>query len=616
LKKLKKRALAFWIVVFVTLVLFFQIFGGERQPPVKEIGYSELIQKIESGNIKKITIKGKEAAILDKEGGILKLYTPYPDKLLEKLDAKTIDVQLLPADGEVISKISMYMPLIIFIVTIIFLVMLVRSLTNTGARAMGLGKSRATLHGEKNVKVRFSDVAGIDEATEELQSIVEFLKYPKKFYKLGATIPKGVLLYGPPGNGKTLLARAIAGEAGVSFMTISGSDFVEMVVGVGAARVRDLFEQAKHRAPCIIFIDELDAVGRKRNNFAGGGHEEREQTLNQLLVEMDGFQPNKGIIVIAATNRVDVLDNALLRPGRFDRHIPVTPPDVEGRYKILTVHAKKIVMDESVDLRIMARSTPGFSGADLAALVNEAALYAAKVNAHTVMMEHFEHARDKIIMGAEKQGRTIADEDRKLVAYHEAGHAVLAYYTKGAHPIHKVTIVPRGYALGMVVQLPEKDEILISKQRALASIIVSMGGRISEELFFGIDYVTSGASNDIQQATNMAKRMVIEWALSDEKETMVFRNYADEMEGRYGQNSFSEEIMKRNDERIEHILKNCYARARETILQYKEKLEKLAQALLEFETMSLDEVKNLFENNILPVRTVEEKKTKKGTKKN
>jgi cell division protease FtsH len=591
LKKLKKRALAFWIVVFVTLVLFFQIFGGERQPPVKEIGYSELIQKIESGNIKKITIKGKEAAILDKEGGILKLYTPYPDKLLEKLDAKTIDVQLLPADGEVISKISMYMPLIIFIVTIIFLVMLVRSLTNTGARAMGLGKSRATLHGEKNVKVRFSDVAGIDEATEELQSIVEFLKYPKKFYKLGATIPKGVLLYGPPGNGKTLLARAIAGEAGVSFMTISGSDFVEMVVGVGAARVRDLFEQAKHRAPCIIFIDELDAVGRKRNNFAGGGHEEREQTLNQLLVEMDGFQPNKGIIVIAATNRVDVLDNALLRPGRFDRHIPVTPPDVEGRYKILTVHAKKIVMDESVDLRIMARSTPGFSGADLAALVNEAALYAAKVNAHTVMMEHFEHARDKIIMGAEKQGRTIADEDRKLVAYHEAGHAVLAYYTKGAHPIHKVTIVPRGYALGMVVQLPEKDEILISKQRALASIIVSMGGRISEELFFGIDYVTSGASNDIQQATNMAKRMVIEWALSDEKETMVFRNYADEMEGRYGQNSFSEEIMKRNDERIEHILKNCYARARETILQYKEKLEKLAQALLEFETMSLDEVK-------------------------
>lgn len=583
---------------------------------MKEIGYSELIQKIESGNIKKITIKGKEAAILDKEGGILKLYTPYPDKLLEKLDAKTIDVQLLPADGEVISKISMYMPLIIFIVTIIFLVMLVRSLTNTGARAMGLGKSRATLHGEKNVKVRFSDVAGIDEATEELQSIVEFLKYPKKFYKLGATIPKGVLLYGPPGNGKTLLARAIAGEAGVSFMTISGSDFVEMVVGVGAARVRDLFEQAKHRAPCIIFIDELDAVGRKRNNFAGGGHEEREQTLNQLLVEMDGFQPNKGIIVIAATNRVDVLDNALLRPGRFDRHIPVTPPDVEGRYKILTVHAKKIVMDESVDLRIMARSTPGFSGADLAALVNEAALYAAKVNAHTVMMEHFEHARDKIIMGAEKQGRTIADEDRKLVAYHEAGHAVLAYYTKGAHPIHKVTIVPRGYALGMVVQLPEKDEILISKQRALASIIVSMGGRISEELFFGIDYVTSGASNDIQQATNMAKRMVIEWALSDEKETMVFRNYADEMEGRYGQNSFSEEIMKRNDERIEHILKNCYARARETILQYKEKLEKLAQALLEFETMSLDEVKNLFENNILPVRTVEEKKTKKGTKKN
>ncbi|USO02133.1 MAG: ATP-dependent metallopeptidase FtsH/Yme1/Tma family protein [Alphaproteobacteria bacterium] len=604
LKRFRKKSAIFWLTLFLGTILFFQIFSGELERPAQELNYSELVQKIKTEDIRQVSIKGKYTTALDKKGVYYKAFIPYPEKLLEKLDNKNIEVKLLPVDADFTSKLPIFMPFITLLMILGLLYILGRSLSVTGSRAMGLGKSRAKIQSEKSINARFKDVAGIDEAKSELQTVVEFLKNPKKFEKLGGKIPKGVLLYGPPGNGKTLLARAIAGEAGVRFYTISGSDFVEMVVGVGAARVRDLFDQAKKHTPCIIFIDELDAIGRKRNmGMVSGGHEEREQTLNQLLVEMDGFESNKGIIIIAATNRVDVLDSALLRPGRFDRHVPVTPPDIFGRTKILEVHTRNMPLATDVKLEVIARGTPGFSGADLESLANEAALYAAQKNQKTITMKDFEYAKDKIIMGAEKQGRALSIEDRETVAYHEAGHAVLAYFTKGAHPIHKVTIIPRGQALGMVVQLPEKDEVLISKQKALANIIVAMGGRIAEEMFFGADRVTSGASNDIMQATNIAKKMVTEWALSDDQETAVFRNYIEDSDHHYGpQNAFSESVMERNDKRIENILKDSYKKAVSTIKKYKKELENLAKALLEFETLDLDEVTLLFEKGVFPTK--------------
>ena len=602
LKNLKKQAIIFWMTLFLGVVLFFYLYGDVPETPIKDIGYTEFVQKVQNDSLYSVTLKGKTVIAVDKDGHQYKLFTPYPERLIDKLEAQKINIKLEPMDTDFVSKIPLFMPVLIFLVVVMMLYGLARSLNAAGARAMGLGKIRTKVQSEKSLKTRFKDVAGIDEASEELKSIVEFLKMPKKFERLGGKIPKGVLLYGPPGNGKTLLARAIAGEAHVPFLTIAGSDFVEMVVGVGASRVRDLFDQAKKHAPCIVFIDELDAVGRKRSSGnVSGGHEEREQTLNQLLVEMDGFESNKGIIVVAATNRVDVLDSALLRPGRFDRHIPVLPPDIEGRNKILEVHTKNVPLSKDVNLTIIARGTPGFSGADLASLVNEAALYAAKKEQKTVTMEDFEYARDKIIMGAEKLGRSLAAKDRSTIAYHEAGHAVLAYYTKGAHPIHKVTIVPRGYALGMVVQLPEKDEVLMSKEQALANIIVAMGGRVAEQIFFGMDHVTSGASNDIQQATKLAQKMVVEWGLSDETEPTVFRNYSDEMQGH--PNPFSEEIMRKNDTRIENILNSCYKRATQTMLEHKSQVESLANQLLEHETLNSEEVKNLFDHNVLPQRS-------------
>lgn len=606
---MKKKAAVFWIITFLSIILFFQFFSNESEKQFKEVGYSEFMNQIKADNIQSIFIKGRYSMVENKAGNRFKVFTPYPEKVLEKLEDKNVNIRLLPTENDFSSRLPLYMPLIIFLMIIGLLYGLARTVHSSGSRALGLGKTKAKLQSEKTVKVRFKDVAGIDEATEELQSIVDFLKNPKKFEKLGGKIPKGVLLYGPPGNGKTLLARAIAGEAGVMFYTVSGSDFVEMVVGVGAARVRDLFEQAKKHAPCIIFIDELDAVGRKRNaGFVSGGHEEREQTLNQLLVEMDGFEGNKGIIIIAATNRVDVLDSALLRPGRFDRHIPVTPPDIQGRKKILEVHSKKVPLAKDVDFHVIARGTPGFSGADLANLVNEAALDAAKKNRISVSMDDFEHAKDKIIMGTAHQSRILTDEDRATIAHHEAGHAVLAYYTRGAHPIHKATIISRGQALGMVVQLPEKDQVLMSKEQALASIMVSMGGRIAEKMFFGSDKVTSGASNDIEQATNIATRMVMEWGLIDHKDDEVpFRSYKNDRQDYYAQSTtFSDEIMRKNDARIEQILKNCFEKASELLLKYKQEVEKLAKALLEYETLNLDEITNLFEYDLLPIRVKEE----------
>lgn len=465
-----------------------------------------------------------------------------------------------------------------------------------GGGAMGFGKSRAKLLTEKHGRVTFADVAGIDEAKVELEEVVEFLKDPQKFQRLGGKIPKGALLVGPPGTGKTLTARAVAGEAEVPFFTISGSDFVEMFVGVGASRVRDMFEQAKKNAPCIIFIDEIDAVGRHRGAGHGGGNDEREQTLNQLLVEMDGFEANEGVILIAATNRPDVLDPALLRPGRFDRQIVVPLPDVTGREKILKVHMKKVPLGDNADAKILARGTPGFSGADLANLVNEAALLAARKDKRTVTMDDFEAAKDKIMMGAERKSMVMTEEEKKLTAYHEAGHAIVALHEEESDPIHKATIIPRGRALGLVMRLPEGDRISMSRAKLKADLAVAMGGRIAEEMIFGDENVTTGASSDIQMATDTARRMVTEWGMSDKLGPL--RYTVDQEELFLGQASgqfknMSDDTAAIVDSEIKLIVENAYERAKQLLTDNIEELHKLAKALLEYELLSGDEIKDI-----------------------
>lgn len=465
-----------------------------------------------------------------------------------------------------------------------------------GGGAMGFGKSRAKMLTEKQGKVTFEDVAGIEEAKEELQEVVEFLKDPQKFQRLGGKIPKGALLVGPPGTGKTLIARAVAGEAGVPFFTISGSDFVEMFVGVGASRVRDMFEQGKKSAPCIIFIDEIDAVGRHRGAGLGGGNDEREQTLNQLLVEMDGFEANEGVIILAATNRPDVLDPALLRPGRFDRQVTIPNPDVKGREKILKVHMKKVPLSSNVDAMVIARGTPGFSGADLANLVNEAALLAARKNKRVVGMDDFESAKDKVMMGSERKSMVMSDKEKKLTAYHEAGHAILALNEPESDPIHKATIVPRGRALGMVMRLPEGDRVSMSKAKLEADLVVAMGGRIAEEIIFGADNVTTGASSDIHMATNIARRMVTEWGMS---EKLGFLRYSGDQEEVFLGHSVSQtKTMSDNtasivDEEVRRIVDTAYARATRILNEKLADLHILAKALLEYELLSGEEIKAL-----------------------
>jgi len=465
-----------------------------------------------------------------------------------------------------------------------------------GGGAMGFGKSRAKLLTEKHGRVTFDDVAGIDEAKVELQEVVEFLKDPQKFQRLGGKIPKGALLVGPPGTGKTLTARAVAGEAEVPFFTISGSDFVEMFVGVGASRVRDMFEQAKKNAPCIIFIDEIDAVGRHRGAGLGGGNDEREQTLNQLLVEMDGFEANEGVILIAATNRPDVLDPALLRPGRFDRQIVVPLPDIKGREKILSVHMKKVPLGDKIDPLVLARGTPGFSGADLANLVNEAALMAARKNKRTVGMDDFEGAKDKIMMGSERKSMVMTEDEKKLTAYHEAGHAVVALHEEESDPIHKATIIPRGRALGLVMRLPEGDRISMSKAKLKADLSVAMGGRIAEEMIFGEEKVTTGASSDIQMATDMARRMVTEWGMSDKLGPL--RYSADQEEVFLGHSvaqskNMSDDTAALVDSEIKLIVETGYKRAQDILTRELEQLHIVAKALLEYETLTGDEMKDL-----------------------
>ena len=524
---------------------------------------------------------------------------PGDNSLYPLLDEKGVDVQGKAEEQPSLILILLYQALpFLLILGIAFFVLRQMQKGGGAGGAMGFGKSKAKLLTEKHGKVTFDDVAGIDEAREELQEIVEFLKDPQKFSRLGGKIPKGALLVGSPGTGKTLLARAIAGEAGVPFFSISGSDFVEMFVGVGASRVRDMFEQAKKNAPCIVFIDEIDAVGRSRGAGLGNQNDEREQTLNQLLVEMDGFEANEGIIIVAATNRPDVLDPALLRPGRFDRQVVVPRPDIDGRVKILAVHMKKVPLAPDVDGRVIARGTPGFSGADLANLVNEAALLAARRGKRLVAMQEFEDAKDKVMMGTERKSMVMTEDEKKMTAYHEAGHAIVSIYEAASDPIHKATIIPRGRALGMVMRLPERDNYSYHRDKMHANLSVSMGGRVAEELIFGYDKVSSGASSDIQYATSLARDMVTQWGMSD---AMGPLQYEERQEGYLGygmsqRSAMSDETARKIDAEIRKLVEGGHKRATELLTTHNEQLHLLANALLEFETLSGDEINQLLES--------------------
>ena len=510
-----KRNFLIWLIIGFILSSFYNFFTKSDGKIVQNIAFSDFLKEVEKDNVLDVNIKGDLINGNLADGKKFKTYAPYDPNLIEKLSSKNVTINVEPYNSKgssLLNIILSWFPMLLLIGVWLFFM---RQMQSGSGKALGFGRSKAKMLNEKTGKVTFKDVAGIDESKNELEEVIEFLKDPSKFQRLGGKIPKGVLLIGPPGCGKTLLARAVAGEAGVPFFTISGSDFVEMFVGVGASRVRDMFEQGKKNAPCIIFIDEIDAVGRHRGAGLGGGNDEREQTLNQLLVEMDGFESNEGVIIVAATNRPDVLDPALLRPGRFDRQVVVPNPDILGREKILKVHLRKIPLAPNVEPRVIARGTPGFSGADLANLVNEGALLAARRNKRFVTMQEMEDAKDKVLMGIERKSMVMKDEEKKLTAYHEAGHAIVAVHSKESDPVHKATIIPRGRALGMVMRLPESDRISMSKIKIKADLAVAMGGRIAEELIFGPSKVTTGASSDISMATNIARKMVTEWGMSD-----------------------------------------------------------------------------------------------------
>jgi cell division protease FtsH len=580
------KNLALWLVIGLIMVLVFNIFN-QSQPMQKELIFSDFMTKVERGEVGEVTIKGSEITGRLTDNTVFRTYTADDKDMIGLLRRQGVKITAKPVDGNPLwmQALVSWLPMLLFIGVWIFFM---RQMQGGGAKALSFGKSRARLLSDKQNKVTFADVAGVDEAKEELQEIIEFLKDPQKFQKLGGRIPKGVLLMGPPGTGKTLLARAIAGEANVPFFSISGSDFVEMFVGVGASRVRDLFEQGKKNAPCIIFMDEIDAVGRHRGAGLGGGHDEREQTLNQLLVEMDGFESNDGVILIAATNRPDVLDPALLRPGRFDRQVVVARPDVKGREGILKVHTKKIPLGPDVDLQVLARGTPGFSGADLANLVNEGALLAARANKKFVEMSDFENAKDKVLMGVERKSLVISAKERKITAYHEAGHALVAKLLPGTDPIHKVTIIPRGRALGVTQQLPAEDKHNYSKEYLLNDIAILYGGRIAEEIVFGLHEVTTGAMNDIERATELARKMVCEWGMSErmgplqfgKREEMIFlgREIAQHQD-------YSEQTAMEIDREVRRFIMENYERAKEIVQRHLEKLHRLAEALLEREVL-------------------------------
>jgi cell division protease FtsH len=592
------KNLAIWAALLVGLLLLASIFSSGAADGAKNISYSSFREQISAGNVTNVAISQEMITGKLKDGGTFSTIPVVSDKELYKLlEEKNVEVQGKQQEQpNILLNILINSLPFLLILGIAFFV-LRQMQKGGGSSAMGFGKSKAKLLTEKHGKVTFDDVAGIDEAREELQEIVEFLKEPTKFSRLGGKIPRGALLVGSPGTGKTLLARAIAGEAGVPFFSISGSDFVEMFVGVGASRVRDMFEQAKKNAPCIIFIDEIDAVGRSRGAGLGNQNDEREQTLNQLLVEMDGFEANEGVIIVAATNRPDVLDPALLRPGRFDRQVVVPRPDIEGRVKILEVHMRKVPLAPDVDSRVIARGTPGFSGADLANLINEAALLAARRSKRLVAMQEFEDAKDKVMMGTERKSMVMTEDEKKMTAYHEAGHAIVAVYEPASDPIHKATIIPRGRALGMVMRLPERDSYSYHRDKMHANLAVSMGGRVAEELIFGYDKVSSGASGDIQYATSLARDMVTQWGMSDAMGPLQYEEKQDSYLGYGGtqRSAMSDETAKKIDTEIRALVENGYNKAKMLLKKHNKQLHLLANALLEYETLSGDEIKKLID---------------------
>ncbi len=591
------KTLFLWMAIFVVVILLWQTFQGNKANR-QELSFTQFLEAVQKGKVAEVTIRGQQltgkfrggAEYNEGEEFSTQLPPEYPD-LVKDLRAANVGITAEePKENPIIAILFTWAPILLIVV---LWVLFMRQMQTGGNKALSFGKSKAKLLNTTGKKVTFKDVAGIEEAKDELQEIVEFLKEPQKFQKLGGRIPKGVLLMGPPGTGKTLLARAIAGEANVPFFSISGSDFVEMFVGVGASRVRDLFEQGKKNAPCIIFIDEIDAVGRHRGAGLGGGHDEREQTLNQLLVEMDGFESNEGVILIAATNRPDVLDPALLRPGRFDRRVVVDRPDINGRTGILKVHTRNIPISEDVDLNRIARGTPGFAGADLSNLVNEAALVAARRNKKKVDMEDFEFAKDKVLMGVERKTMMLTDDEKRITAYHEAGHALVAVFTPGADPLHKVTIIPRGRALGLTMQLPTEDKYTYKKKYVEAQITILMGGRVAEELTQ--DDITTGAGNDIERATDMARRMVCEWGMSDlgplaygAKDEPVFlgREFAQRSE-------YSQDTAVRIDREVTRIVQDAYERATVVLQENRAVLDRIAENLLERETLDGEEVNRM-----------------------
>lgn len=598
-----KRNLAIWLVISLVVFSLFQMFSGpSHRSLASSLAYSDFVHQVDDGKVEEVLIRGNHISGFLQGAVPFTTYAPYDPALASRLVDKKVKVRAAPHEDDLPFShiIFSLLPVLLFGGLIFFSL---RQLQSGGNKALGFGKSRARLLGEQAPKITFDDVAGIDEAKHELEEVVDFLKDPQKFQRLGGKIPRGVLLVGPPGTGKTLLARAISGEANVPFFSISGSDFVEMFVGVGASRVRDMFEQAKKNAPCIVFIDEIDAVGRHRGAGLGGGNDEREQTLNQLLVEMDGFEENEGVILVAATNRPDVLDPALLRPGRFDRQVVVPNPDINGREKILLVHMKKVPLSPGVDARVIAKGTPGFSAADLANLINEAALMAARRGKLSVGMLEFEQAKDKVMMGAERRSLAMTEDEKRLTAYHESGHAIIAFYTPDSDPIHKATIIPRGRALGMVMRLPEGDRISMSRNKLLADLKVAMGGRLAEELIFGVGMVTTGASSDIRMATEIARRMITEWGMSDR---LGFQSYSEPQQEVFLGHSLgaknhgvSEKTAQVIDEEVRIILDACYAEARKILTDKIDKLHALAKGMLEYETLSGEEIRSLLEDGVV-----------------
>ncbi len=601
------KSLAIWAAILVALLAFVTVVDSRgRGAPATGIAYSDFLKKVDEGTVKNVKISGSTITGTLGNGDTFRTFAVNDPMLSERLAKNNVTFSGQPEEGASIWLILLYqaLPFVLMIGLAVFVMRQMQK--SAGSGAMGFGKNRARLLTAREGKVTFDDVAGIDEAREELQEIVDFLKDPSKFARLGGKIPKGALLIGSPGTGKTLLARAIAGEAGVPFFTISGSDFVEMFVGVGASRVRDMFADAKKNAPCIVFIDEIDAVGRHRGAGLGNGNDEREQTLNQLLVEMDGFEANEGIIIVAATNRPDVLDPALLRPGRFDRQVTVPLPDIVGREKILQVHMRKVPLAPDVVAQVIARGTPGFSGADLANLVNEAALMAARLGKRLVAMAQFESAKDKVMMGTEWKSLVMTDEEKKMTAYHEAGHALVSHHEAASDPIHKATIIPRGRALGMVVRLPERDSYSYHRDKMFANLSIAMGGRVAEEVIFGHDKVSSGASSDIQQATKLARSMVTQWGMSDKLGPLQYEEQQGETFLGYSQtqrHNISNETAQLIDSEIRALVDGGYERAKFVLTERADQLKTLAEALLEYETLTGEEIKALLDEGTLPDRT-------------